>query len=130
MDAEPVTADLARQSAQRLAADLDVPNLPALTERALAQGSDLELTPMRTFDAATSIALAAFLLSAVQFAWQVYRDLKKDREEKQEPVTPPRDLLLRRLRLQFGESQQISRADRDRVFQVVVDEVLVRGRDG
>ncbi len=122
-------ADLARHIAQRLAAETD-PDLPALTERALAEGSRAP-TRSATYDPGTAIALAALLVSAAQFAWSAYRDLKKDRQEaRQEPAaTSPRDLLLRRLRIEMGDPPGISRARRDRLFGVVVEEVLIRPPD-
>ncbi len=129
MAAEPVTAALARQAAGRLATELNAPHLPALTERVLAEGA--EPSPVaRSFDAGTSIALAALILSAAQFAWAIYRDLKEDRDAEREEPSPTRDLLLRRMRLQLGDTPRIASGERDRVFEVVVDEVLVRGRDG
>ncbi len=127
MVTEPAAADLAREAARRLAAELD-PNLPALTERALAEGP-APAPVLRSFDAGTSIALAALILGAAQFAWAIYRDLKKDRKERREPARADRDLLLRRLRLKLGQTSGITGAHRDRVFEVIVDEVLVRGRD-
>ncbi len=119
-------ADLARRIAQRLADETD-PNLPALTERVLAEGP--ETSPeSHTYDAGVAIALAALLVSAAQFAWSVYRDLKKDRQEDREkpPTASHRELLLRRMRVEFRGRTEIPRARRDRLFEVVVDEVLVR----
>ena len=119
--------DLARQIANRLAGEMD-PSLPERTERVLAEGTDAPPPPSRTFDPATTIALAALLVSAAQFAWGVYRDLKKDREAARSvpPATPPRELLQRRLRMEFRENTKISGGQRDRLFEVVVDEVLAR----
>ena len=119
-------ADLARRAAQRLAAETD-PDLPAQTELALAGGAQAS-TRSATYDPGTAIAFAALLVSAAQFAWTAYRDLKKDREAaRAEPAaTPPRDLLLRRLRIEMGDPPGIPRARRDRLFEVVVDEVLIR----
>ncbi len=119
--------DLARRIADRLAGETNL-SLPAFTEQVLAEGTDATPPPMRTFDPATTIALAALLVSAAQFAWGAYRDLKKDREAEKTgpPATPPRELLQRRLRLKFSETTRISAGQRDRLLEVVVDEVLAR----
>ena len=122
-------ADLARRIAQRLADETD-PNLPALTERTLAEAAEAS-AGSPTYDPGTTIALAALLVSAAQFAWSAYRDLKKDRQEarKDPAAASHRDLLLRRLRLEMSDPPGISRARRDRLFEVVVEEVLIRPSD-
>lgn len=105
-------------------ADETDPNLPVLTERLLAEGPQAP-PESHTYDAGVAIGLAALLVSAAQFAWSVYRDLKKDRRER--PTTAAhRELLLRRLRLEYSGRTEISQARRDRLFEVVVEEVLVR----
>jgi hypothetical protein len=118
--------DLARRIAQRLAEETD-PNLPALTQRVLAEGPETSTKP-QSYDAGTAIALAALLLTVAQFAWSVYRDLKKDQQEAEEKpaVASPRELLYRRLRLEFHDRPGVSPTQRDRLFEVVVDEVLLR----
>lgn len=129
--AEPV-ASAARRAAARLASEVD-PNLPALTERAIATGETPDTQdPVRSFEVATAVAVGALLLSIVQFAWTVYRDLKADREkerarreEKAARVsTPPREVVLRRLRVEYPVERFRSREQRDRVLAVVVDEVM------
>ncbi len=121
--------DLARRIAERLADD--DPDLPALTERVLVEGPKPAATA-RSFDPGTTIALAALLVSAAQFAWGVHRDLKQDRRQaaKDEDAEVRRELLLRRLRLKMDASPGVSPAQRDRVFDVVVEEVLAGGGDG
>jgi hypothetical protein len=122
--------DLARRVAERLAAETD-PNLPALTERLLADGPEASAKP-QTYDAGTAIALAALLLGVAQFAWAIYRDLRKDRQEAQEKprTTSHRELLHRRMRLEFHDRPGVSTAQRDRLFEVVVDEVMLLDGDG
>ena len=70
---------IARRAAARLGPSLD-PNLPASLERAIANEGRTDR--QRSFDAGVSLALAAFLLNAVQFGWKIYRDLKDDRKSK------------------------------------------------
>lgn len=120
---------IARRAAARLGPSLD-PSLPAYLERALAEEGRSERH--RSFDAGVSLALAAFLLNAVQFGWKIYRDLKDDRDKKQkaqeekdgaERVT--RELLLRRMRLALGEPSGLSTAQRDQLLEVVAEEILV-----
>lgn len=126
-----MTADLealiARRCALRLA-DLD-PNLPALTERALAGGAAPGV-PTR-YEPATAIALASLLVSVVGTGWRIYRDLKEDRDEKDRPATPtsalvvpPQELLARRVRQQTQLPRGVRETERDRIIEVVVAEIL------
>src|SRR5690242_11527838 len=70
---DPVLADLARRAAAHLAPETDR-NLPALVEAQLQGGG----APSGRYEAATAIALASLIISAAQFARDIYRDLKKD----------------------------------------------------
>jgi hypothetical protein len=127
-------APIARRAAARLADRLD-PKLPALTERALAGGEDT----MRSYDAGVTLALAAFLLSAVQFGWKVYRDIKEDREKKDQRDSKdrkdgeegPRQLqtvLVRRLRIGLTEAPRgLPAEQRDHILEVVAEEILAVG---
>lgn len=117
-------AALARRAAARLT-DLD-PGLPALTERVLATGVD-EAPPTRSFDPATALGVASFLVSMVAAAWPIYRDLKKDREEKAKGA---REIIARRLRITFPEPRGVSAAHRDRMIEVVIDELESYGGEG
>lgn len=127
----PEIEKLARRTAARLAAELD-PALPLALERTLAEraeGAEREPTRGLSFDPGTAIALAGLLLSAVQFGWTIWRDLKQDRREDRERidtalVIPPRELLLRRLRLKVERPQEVGEAERDRLLAAVADEIL------
>ena len=118
-------ADIARSAASRLASDFGS-DLPALTERALAQEGALDRRT--SFDVGASIAIAGFLLSVVQFGWQVYRDLKEDREKKEQEEADGKrrtlQVLVRRMRLSLGEPQGLTPQQRDRLLEVVAEEIL------
>ncbi|TGD98387.1 hypothetical protein [Methylobacterium nonmethylotrophicum] len=101
--------DLARRAAARLAPDLG-PALPALVEARLQGGA-----PPARYDAATAIALAALVLNAAKFAWDIHRDRRKDGA----PPTP--DSVARQLRLSL-RIEGVTEAQRDRVIAVVVEE--------
>ena len=118
-------ADAARRAAARLAPDLGS-DLPAFTERALA-GQE-SLAPRRSYDAGTSLAVAALLVSLAQFGWQIYRDLKEDREKKDEADRRQLlQVLVRRMRLSLNEPPGLSVQQRDRLLEVVAEEILISG---
>ena len=106
--------DIARSAAQRLSAELDR-NLPAMVEAELQGGKP----PERFEPLATAIALAALVISASQLAWNVYRDLKKDRK-----AAPTPDMMARRLRLEIKLDSSVSEEQRDKVIAVVVEEIV------
>src|SRR5215831_671883 len=106
--------DLARHVALRLGSELDR-NLPAVVEARLQGGSE---APKR-YEAAATIALATFILSAAKFAWDIYRDLKKDSK-----AAPPPDVIARRMRLELNVAEEIDIARRDKIITVVVDELM------
>jgi hypothetical protein len=106
--------NIARRAAGRLEGEFG-PALPALVERELqAPGSG----PQRYMGVETAIALAGLLVSIAQFAWQAYRDLKKDRTE------PSPEALARQIRLRVELQPQVAPAQRDRLVGIVVEEVL------
>jgi hypothetical protein len=105
--------DLARRAALRLGDELDR-NLPAAVE-AHIHGREIP----RRFDAGTTIALAALILSAAKFAWDIYRDLKKDAK-----AAPAPEAIARRMRLQLNVADEIDTGRRDKVITVVVDELM------
>ena len=109
-----------RRAAERLA-DLD-PSLPIDVERQLAGA---RFRSLETFDLGAGVALAGVLLPAMQLAWQVWRDLKGDRDKDGERRR--RETLLRRLRLEIRQLDDLTPAQRDRVLDVVADEVLAAG---
>jgi hypothetical protein len=110
--------DVARRAASRLAAELG-PNLPALTERVLIEGGEPSRT--RSYDPGTAIAIASLLVSAAQFGWQIYRDLKSDREADEKRKV---QVLARRLRLSLTGPSDLSSQQRDRLLEVVAEEIV------
>jgi hypothetical protein len=108
------TDDLARRAALRLGGELDR-NLPATVEAQIQAGGAV---PQR-YEPGTTIALAALVLSAVKFAWDIYRDLKKDSK-----TAPAPDVVARRLRLELNSADEVDRAHRDQIITVVVDELM------
>jgi hypothetical protein len=106
--------DLARRAAQRLGGDLDR-NLPTAVEAQLQAGGKV---PQR-YEPATTIALAALILSAAKFAWDIYRDLKKDSK-----AAPATEVIARRMRLELNIDDEIDADRRDKVIEVVVDELV------
>ena len=106
--------DIARQAALRLGDELDR-SLPAVVEAQVQAGG----TPPQRYEAATTIALASLILSATKFAWDIYRDLKKDTK-----AAPSPDVIARRMRLELNVAEDVSVERRDRVIAVVVDELM------
>ena len=118
-------AEAARRAAARLAPDLGS-DLPAYTERALA-GQEPTVR-RRSYDAGTSLAVAALLVSLAQFGWQIYRDLREDREKKDEADRRQiLQVLVRRMRLSLNEPPGLSVQQRDRLLEVVAEEILISG---
>jgi hypothetical protein len=111
------------------------PGLPALTERAIAGGGAAE--GMRSYDPTLAIALGGFLLSVAQLGWTIHRDLKADREKAAEKADRDRlsdraglgALLARRIRLGMQMPAGVTPERRDRIVEVVVEEIL-RGDAG
>lgn len=118
-------ADAARRAAARLAPDFG-PDLPVFTERALA-GQE-SIAPRRSYEAGASLAIASILVSLAQFGWQIYRDLKEDREKKEEADRRQMiQVLVRRMRLSLDAPQGLSVQQRDRLLEVVAEEILISG---
>src|SRR5262245_41071637 len=106
-------ADAARRAAARLASDLGS-DLPAFTERALAGQENT--VRRRSFDPGVGLAVAALLVSAAQFGWQIYRDLKADREKRDEADRRQiLQVLVRRMRLSLDAPPGLSVQQRDRL---------------
>ncbi|MER2266116.1 hypothetical protein [Methylobacterium oxalidis] len=105
--------DLARRTAQRLGPEFDS-TLPALVEAQLQAGGQ----PLERYDPGTAIALAALLLNAAKFAWDIYRDREKDAK-----APPPPDSLARQLRLELKVDAGVSTEARDKVISAVVAEL-------
>jgi hypothetical protein len=116
--------DVARRAASRLAPDFG-PDLPAFTERALAREGTI--SRRRSLDASTGIAFASLLVSVAQIGWQVYRDLKAEREKKAAAEREDRQtlqVLVRRMRLSLAEPVDLTPEQRDRLLEVVAEEIL------
>jgi hypothetical protein len=108
--------DLARNVALRLQGELDR-NLPAAVEAQIHGGG---AAPKR-FDAAITIALAALILNAAKFAWDIWRDTKKNSK-----TAPAPEVIARRMRLELNVGEGIDGKRRDRIIDVVVDELVKR----
>ena len=106
--------DVARRAALRLGDELDR-QLPAMVEAQLQGGGE----PPERYEPATAIALAALILSAAKFAWDIYRDLMKDSK-----TLPTAEVIARRTRLELNKIQEVESSHLDRVITVVVDEVM------
>jgi predicted alpha/beta-hydrolase family hydrolase len=118
MPSMPEHAELARAAARRLAPELD-PGLEMRVERVLATGGGAASPPTR-FEA-VSIAIAALVVSVAQFAWQIYRDLKEDREKARDAAA--REAIARRIRLEVELPAGVTPAQRDRVIDAVLQEL-------
>ena len=106
--------DVARRAAQRLSGDLDR-NLPAAVEVELQAGGK----GTAGYEPMTVIALATLLLNVAKFAWDIYRDRKKDAKE-----APSAETIARILRLELKSYEGVSIEQRDKVINVVVEELL------
>src|SRR5271165_5483272 len=94
--------DVARRAAQQLSDELGG-NLPAAVEAQLQAGG---AAPER-YEPGTLIALAALVVNVAKFAWDVYRDRKKDAQ------APSADTLARTIRLELKTDDGLSDAQRD-----------------
>ncbi|MES1210921.1 MAG: hypothetical protein ABUL63_01175 [Acidobacteriota bacterium] len=114
-----LASDIALRAAARLA-DLN-PSLPGLTERAVLRDEEPEGAPrrMRGMDPGTGIAVASLLVSMAQIGWQIYRDLKADRAERQRTV----ETLVSRLRPSLTGPAELTLEQRDRLLRVLAEEI-------
>jgi hypothetical protein len=106
--------DLARRAARRLGDELDR-NLPAAVEAQVQAG---DAVPQR-YEPGTTMALATLILTAAKFAWDIYRDIKKDSK-----APPAPEVIARRMRLELNVAEEIDIGRRDRVITVVADELM------
>ncbi len=119
-----LTSDIARRAAVRLA-DLN-PSLPDLTDRAAARTEERdaeregEPRRMRGMDPGTGIAVAGLLVSLAQVGWQIYRDLKADRADRQRTV----ETLVSRLRPDLTGPSVLTPEQRDRLLRVLAEEIV------
>ena len=117
MSVDDTEAEVARRAAARLAEGGD-PRLPQQVE-AVLHGADPSGPGQRYMEPATTIALASLVVSAVGVAWQIYRDLRQDRQAKVAPET-----LARQVRVRVELPPGLAAEQRDRVVEVVVAETI------
>lgn len=114
--------DLARRVARRAARRLASPRWPELAVDLEAVLDNRRTTPRadsgQPDQFVDPIALASLIVAAADLAWSVYADLRKKKTAKPGPV------IVQRLRIELGESRLIEPAERDRVIEVVVDEII------
>ena len=115
---EPHVA-FARRAAARLAESLDS-GLPEQVDRELATAADRD-EPRKFIDPGTAIGLGSLIVSLASLGWTIYRDLK------QSGATPTVTSVARRVRVQVGTVQSASIEDRDRIIEVVVEEIVAGG---
>lgn len=115
-------SDIARRAAARLT------DLNPLLERAARTG-EREAEPagparrMRGIDPGTGIAVAGLLVSLAQVGWQIYRDLRSDRadrEKKEQAVAA----LVSRLRPSLTGPAELTPDQRDRILRVLAEEIV------
>jgi hypothetical protein len=103
----------ARAAAQRLAAEHG-PGLEAQVEVALhAGGADRQ--PEQYFD---PVSLGSLIVSVAALSWTVYKDLRGKTPK------PVRHAVARRVQVELPASNQTPAAERDRVIEVVVEEII------
>jgi hypothetical protein len=103
----------ARAAAQRLATGHQ-PGLDAEVEAALyARGA--QQRPEQYFD---PISLGSLIVSVATLAWTVYKDLRN------KTAKPAPAVVERRVRIELPASDPAQAAERDKVIEVVVDEIL------
>jgi hypothetical protein len=88
--------------------------VPATVEAELQGGKAPE-----HFEPGTAIALVTLVLNIVKFAWDIYRDRKKDAKE-----APSAEAIARSIRLELKSYEGVSTEQRDKIINVVVEEVL------
>jgi len=108
----PVPAG-ARAAARRLAAELD-PGIEVDVEAAL-HTRGLAPQPRQYFD---PISLGTLIVSVATLAWTVYTDLRSRTPQ------PSAKTVARTVRVQLRDTDAMAPEQRDRVIEVVVDEVL------
>jgi hypothetical protein len=64
-----------------------------------------------------AIPLAALIVAAADLAWSVYAELRKK-------TVKPAPAITQRLRVELTESRMIESTERDRVIEVIVDEII------
>jgi hypothetical protein len=101
----------ARAAARRLAADID-PDIKTAVETALRDPATDERYGV------DPVALGSLVISAASLAWTIYRDLR-DKIPK-----PAKKTIEQRVRLELPVTDQVPAAQRDRIIEVVVEQVV------
>lgn len=103
----------ARVAARRLTADpnsrLTVDVETALQERGSNGRPDQYVEP---------VGLAALIVAAADLAWSVYIDLRKKTPK------PAPEVIARQIRIKLDQPRTIEPAERDRVIEIIVDEII------
>lgn len=104
----------ARAAARRLADEIG-PGLRTQVELAL-EASDADARPQQYAD---PVALGSLIVSAAGLAWTIYGDLRKKKSPKPVP-----QVIVRQIELELPASDPVPPAQRARVIEVVVEEIL------
>jgi hypothetical protein len=110
---EPAVRRVARAAARRLSDELG-PDLRTQVEDAL-EAHDGDTRPAQYFDL---VSLGSLIVSAASLAWTIYKD---QRERKPKPA--PKEIA-EQVEPELLSSDPIPSAQRTRVIEVVVEEVL------
>ncbi|MFD5030004.1 hypothetical protein ACFWM0_06195 [Streptomyces sp. NPDC058405] len=103
----------ARATARRLAAEFG-PELKTQVETALnAQGAD---RPPKQYSV-DPISLGALIVSAATLAWTIYKD------QRNQTQSPTRETITQRIRIELPSSDAIPQTQRDRVIEVISEEI-------
>jgi hypothetical protein len=106
----------ARAAARRLAEEHG-PRIETDVEAALNARNTSESPPEQYFD---PISLGALIVSAATLAWTIYKDLREQGSRA------AREVVARRVRLELPANENVSKADRDRVIEMVVDDITTQ----
>jgi hypothetical protein len=103
----------ARAAARRLTGEIG-PDLRTQVEAAL-EASDGDARPQQYVD---PVALGSLIVSAAGLAWTIYRDLRKKSPK------PASQVIVRQVELELPVGDPVPPAQRARVIEVVVEEIL------
>jgi hypothetical protein len=114
--------DPVRRAARTAAQRLESRRWPGLTmeiEAALDDRRSKDLSgrgghPDQYVDATS---LASLIVAAADLAWSVYAELRTK-------TSKPAPAIIQRLRVELTESREIESTERDRVIEVIVDEII------
>jgi hypothetical protein len=107
-------ADIARRAGDRLAPEYYA-SLPIHVEQAL-HNRDAQDQPDRYID---PVSIGGLIVSIASLAWTIYQDHKKSGN------TPKTDVVARRVRVELATQDDIDDAQRDRIIDIVLEEISV-----